>query len=255
MRINEIKREAHRLKRTVEKQPRLWRFRGRRVVNADEWNYGDWSKLPDEYCIIIDAKSAPADYYRDYLALMKEPEDPLYGSLRCSQNCAIYHAQQAKKEINSDDQHWQGQGGEGAKEKFYQEVSKANATVFGRQDAMRQVRWRIFNELAEASNRACEVINYFRCPYGDEWRRVQRDGYDAHLLWEHIKWYNRHWNLDTSCMPLESELKWYHFNEPSIIDVTSYDDIIRSIDDGRLDRIIDEHTRYMRETGCGIWNL
>ena len=25
--------------------------------------------------------------------------------------------------------------------------------------------------------------------------------------------------------------------------------------DGRLDRIIDEHTRYMKETGCQIWNL
>jgi hypothetical protein len=171
------------------------------------------------------------------------------------QNCAIYHAQQAKKEINSDDQHWQRQGGEAAKEKFYQEVSKANATIFRRQDAMRHVKWRIFNELAEANNRTCEAVNYFRCPYGDEWRQLQRDGYDAHLLWLHIEWYNHHWHLDPSCTPLASELKWYHFNEPPIIDVTSYDDIIRAIDDGRLDRIIDEHTRYMKETGREIWNL
>ena len=35
----------------------------------------------------------------------------------------------------------------------------------------------------------------------------------------------------------------------------SYDDILRSIDDGRLDKIINEHKRYMKETGCEIWNL
>jgi len=75
-----------------------------------------------------------------------------------------------------------------------------------------------------------------------------QDGYDANRLWEHIEWYDRHWNLDTSYTPPASEMKWYHFNEPRIIDVTDYDDILKAIDDGRLDKVIDEHTRYMKES-------
>lgn len=50
-------------------------------------------------------------------------------------------------------------------------------------------------------------------------------------------------------------MKRYHFNEPPIIDVTSYDDIVHAIEDGRLDRIIDEHLRYMKETDREIWAL
>ena len=40
-----------------------------------------------------------------------------------------------------------------------------------------------------------------------------------------------------------------------MIDVTSYDDVTRAIEDGRLDKITDEHTRYMKETGREVWNL
>jgi predicted transcriptional regulator len=50
-----------------------------------------------------------------------------------------------------------------------------------------------------------------------------------------------------------SELRWYHYDEPPIIYFTSYDDIMQAIEDGRLDKIIDEHTRYMKETDREIW--
>jgi hypothetical protein len=30
---------------------------------------------------------------------------------------------------------------------------------------------------------------------------------------------------------------------------------MEAIEDGRLDRIIDEHARYMKENDCGIWAL
>jgi hypothetical protein len=41
---------------------------------------------------------------------------------------------------------------------------------------------------------------------------------------------------------------------PPIIDVTDYNDIDKAIDDGRLKKIIEEHKRYMKETGAEIWN-
>jgi hypothetical protein len=119
---------------------------------------------------------------------------------------------------------------------------------------MQQVEWRIFNELGGANNRTCEVMNYFNCPYGDQWQEFQEDG-DAWWLWCHINWYDNHWNPHMTYTPAASELKWYHYNEPSIIDMTSYYDIVQAIDDGRLGKIIDEHTRYMKETCCEIWNL
>jgi len=48
-------------------------------------------------------------------------------------------------------------------------------------------------------------------------------------------------------------MKWYHFNEPDILDVTDLDDIMRSLDDGRFHKILEEHERYMRETGKKVW--
>ena len=48
-------------------------------------------------------------------------------------------------------------------------------------------------------------------------------------------------------------MKWYHVNEPSIVGVTNYDDVIQAIEDGRLNKIIDEHTRYMKEPDREVW--
>jgi aromatic ring-opening dioxygenase LigB subunit len=41
----------------------------------------------------------------------------------------------------------------------------------------------------------------------------------------------------------------------SNIDVTSYDDIVEAVDDGRFETIIEEHKRYMEETECEAWAL
>ena len=117
------------------------------------------------------------------------------------------------------------------------------------------MKWLIYNELAEANNRTCDVINYFRCPYGDAWCQLLQDGHTAHCLWEHIEWYDHHWNRDHITTPAADERKWYHYDEPPIIDATSYTDIIRTVDDGRLMKIMEEHARYMTETDSESWNI
>jgi len=203
---------------------------------------------------MINEKSAPADFSTDYIALMEKLEDPLYGRHRCWW-CVINQAEYAKKEIDRRDRYWQEHGGEAGKEQHYQELGEPYASNSRREDAIRHVEWRIYNELGGANDRRCEVVNYFHCPYGDEWRQLQLDGYDAYCLWEHIEWYDRHWTPSTTHTPPAAEMKWYHFNEPPIIDVTCYDDIIQAIEDGRLDKITEEHTRYMKETGREIWNV
>jgi hypothetical protein len=255
MRINEIKREAHRLKRTIEEQPRILKFHGRRVVNADEWKWGDWTRLPNRYSIlIVYGKSVPEDYLRDYAALLEKLEDATYGKMVCW-SCVIQRAQDAKKELDRQERYWQENGGETAKERWYQEAGEPYTSSFRKDDAMRQIEWRVYNELAEANNRTCEVPNYFHCPYSDTRDQLLRDGHDAHLLWQEIHWYDNHWNRDHTFTPAASERKWYHYDEPPIIDVTNYDDVKRAIEDGRLERIIDEHTRYTKETNRAIWAL
>lgn len=251
-----LKKEIQKLQRTVEKAPRVWRFRGRRVVRGDDWNYGDWSKLPDAYHPLgMWSSSIPKDWFRDYVALLEKIEDPAFGTSRCY-HCAIYQAQDLKKEIERGQKYWQENGGgEEAKKKFYEECGEPRASEFRRQDAMREAQWRLYNEAAGAENRTCSVINYFQCPYRDERQTLTEDGYSAHTLWKHIYWYDHHWNLDTSVTPRSSELKWYHFGEPPIIDVKSFEDIIKALEDGRLEKIILEHKRYMKETGAQIWGL
>jgi len=247
MRINEIKREAKRLQRRIERQPRIWKFRGRHVVRGDEWKWGDWSKLPDSFnLLIVYGKSVPQNYLRDYAHLLEKLQDESYGKLICWR-CAISLAQDAKKELDRHERYWQENGGEAAKEAWYKEVGEPRASNFRKDDDVRQVKWRIFNELAEANNRTCKIQNYFRCPYGDAWHQLLEDGQDAYHLWGHIEWYDRHWNRDDKVTPAADERRWYHYDEPPIIDVTSFDDIDRAIDDGRLAKIIDEHTRYKKE--------
>jgi hypothetical protein len=95
---------------------------------------------------------------------------------------------------------------------------------------MQQVKWRTYNELAEAKNRTCEVVNFFHCPYGDEWRKLLRDGDEAYLFWQQITWYDEHWNGNPYSTPTPSEQKWYYLKEPPIIDVTNYDDAKKQLD-------------------------
>ena len=41
--------------------------------------------------------------------------------------------------------------------------------------------------------------------------------------------------------------------EPEIINVTSLDDIVKAMEDGRFDKVVEEHERYMKETGRKIY--
>ena len=84
-------------------------------------------------------------------------------------------------------------------------------------------------------------------------RDLIENGSLASEIWEHIKWYDQHWNKNDAYQAPESESKWYHFGEPEIINVTSLDDIVKALDDGRFEKIVEEHERYMKETGRNIY--
>jgi hypothetical protein len=239
-----MRRETEKLKKKIKQAPRIRKFRGRRVVHSVDWTWADWTKLPGEFIpLMINSESTPPDWYQDYLALMHELQDPLYGGEICW-NCAIYQAQSAKKEIDPSTTYWKEEVGE---------ASKEIRVSIEKDKAFQEVEWRVYNELGEANNRTCKVVNYFKCPYGEERRKLIDNGSLACEIWEHIKWYDHHWNNNHTITAPKSEMKWYHYGEPGIINVTSLDDIVKALDDGRFDKVVEEHERYMKETGRKIY--
>jgi hypothetical protein len=250
-----MRRETEKLKKKIKQAPRILKFRGRRVVHSADWTWADWTKLPGEFIpLMINPHSTPPNWYRDYLALMSKLQDPYYADAICS-HCAIYQAQSLKRELDRGREYWEQNGGEEAKEKFYQNCEEPKTSEFRKEDAMQEVKWRFYNELAGAENRTCAVLNYFHCPFGKEWRTLLDDGRTAYEIWEHIEFYDHHWNRSTTWTSPQSDLKWFHFGEPAILDVKSFEDILKAFEDGRLDKIIQEHERYMKETGATISSL
>jgi hypothetical protein len=190
----------------------------------------------------------PEDWLHDYYALMNKIQDPEFRWQICVQNCAIKHAQSARKDIDRVREAWASQGGEEARQKFYERWEKIEAEKFRRQDAMQKTQLRVVSEFGRAGDRTCDVLNFFKCPYGEEYKTLLEDGQAAFTLWGHIKWYDHHWNHDPGHIPAQDEMKWYHFNEPRILDVTNYEDIRKALNDGRLDKIAAEHERYLKES-------
>ena len=250
-----IKTEIQKLQRTIKKAPRIWQFHGRKVVRVRDWKYGDWTKLPDKYHLIaIWSGAIPEDWQRDYVALLEKLKDAELGKLLCY-HCLIYQAQDRKKEIERIAKYWQENGGEEAKQKFYEELGEPSTSHHRKQDAMLDVEWRLYNEGDDgAQNPTCSIINSFQCPYDSEKGELIKLGSFTTRLWDHIRWYDEHWNGSHYSQPRESERIWYHIGEPSIIDVTDFDDIVKAAEDGRISKIIEEHERYDKEVTSKAWN-
>jgi hypothetical protein len=222
---------------------------------VEDWKWGDWSKLPDEYTVSLwGPDQFPKEWLGDYLALLNKLQDPDFGRHLCV-SCVVHRADWAKEEIDRDAKHWEQNGGEAAGEQWYGEVGEEHRLRFLKEGAMRGVKWRVFNELGEANNRTCKVVNYFKCPYGEERQELLDNGRMAYEIWNHIKWYDDHWNPNHTWTPAAIERKWYHYGESQIIDVTSFDDVCKALDDGRFDIILEEHLKYMKDMAREIWAL
>jgi hypothetical protein len=254
MRIEGLRQETRRLRKKIRKGPRILRFRGKRVVHLRDWKWGDWSRLPDRYMIFLwGTDKFPQEWLADYVALLEKLQDPDLGKHLCI-SCVVDKAGWVKREIDGEAKYWEQNGGEAAKEERYRMGGERTRLAFLKQDAMREVKWRFFNELGGANNRACEVVNFFKCPYGEERQDFLDKGRLAYEIWDHIEWYDEHWNPNIYSTPAASARKWYHYGEPQIIDVTSFDDIDKALDDGRFKRIVEEHEKYLKEMDATGWH-
>lgn len=255
MRIEAMRRETERLRKKISNQPKILRFRGRKVVHAEDWKWADWSTLPDHYIpVMISHDSTPHEWYQAYVALMVELRDPTWGNTICS-GCAINRAQEAKNVLDREAKYWEENGGETAKEEQLRTLGEQIRLSSEKEEGMQEVEWRFYNERGGANDRSCNVINYFNCPYGNERRQLIEKGSAIYKVWQHTKWYDTHWNRNHTYTLGDSKSKWFHYNEPRILDVTDFDDITKALEDGRFDRIVEEHERYMKENKYEIWAL
>jgi hypothetical protein len=185
-------------------------------------------------------------------------DDDQLGGVSCW-DCLVPDAMLLRKEIAEDEQR-KRENEEGMKSaepswmtKHMHEYYRRPDVV--RSDKMRLVKLRFYEEEGGSKGESCEVKNKYRCPYGEASEQLIKDGWLTKRIWREIEWYDHHWNPDPTLRPTQNEMKWYHFGEPSIIDVASYDDVIKALDDGRLERIIEEHEKYMKEMGYDVYAL
>lgn len=116
-----------------------------------------------------------------------------------------------------------------------------------RENKMMYVELRLYEDLGLAEGKKCDRRNKYRCPYGEQSNELVEWGGLAKSIWKVIWWYDHHWNPNPSYIPSDSDMKWCHYGEPSIIDVTSYEDIVKALEDGRFKRILEEYKRYEKE--------
>lgn len=114
---------------------------------------------------------------------------------------------------------------------------------------MRLVELRFCDEIGLAAGKNCEVRHRYECPYGEESEQLVRSGGRGRIAWRLVEWYDSHWNGTHTVIPAACEMKWYHFDEPSVIDVTSYEDVMKATEDGRLQSVLEEFKKHEKETG------
>jgi hypothetical protein len=95
-----------------------------------------------------------------------------------------------------------------------------------------------------AKGKACAVRNMYLCPFGEGSSELIGLGVPVAMLWALIEFYDGHWNGSSSFTPSPSDAKWYHMGEPGILDVTSRQDILDALEDGRIRRIAEERKRF-----------
>ncbi len=113
-----------------------------------------------------------------------------------------------------------------------------------RSGKMADVKLEFFEKEGVSLGKTCEVRNKYLCPYGAGSRRLIRKGGVVELLWSFIEYYDDHWNRKKNSFVPRGEDKWFHFDEVGFLDVTSREDILKAMDDGRMRKIWAEFDEY-----------
>jgi hypothetical protein len=115
-----------------------------------------------------------------------------------------------------------------------------------RRDKMLDVELRLYEEIGRAEGKICADNNRCRCPYKAKSTKLADCGGTAKFIWKLVEFYDEFWNGSPYSTPSAGVRRFCHFGEPSIIDVTDYEDIIKACSDGRMMKIKKEHDEYQK---------
>jgi hypothetical protein len=111
-------------------------------------------------------------------------------------------------------------------------------------EKMKRVLLEFMEVDGKAKGKVCKVHNKFLCPYGSKSRELVKLGDIIHYLWRLVEFHDRYWNYPEKFGSSRDEAGWFHPGEPRIIDVTSREDILNALEDGRIDKIASEFRRH-----------
>jgi hypothetical protein len=119
-----------------------------------------------------------------------------------------------------------------------------------RKYGMRQAELRLWEENGLALGKECVVKNRYLCPFDEGSEELVQAGEDSKWFWNIVEFYDRHWNRSKCGSAPACDAKWYHYNDSPLLDVTSYEDMIKALADGRIRKIYTEYLNYekSRET-------
>jgi len=119
------------------------------------------------------------------------------------------------------------------------------------EENMKRVELGFLEHEAGAEEKTCEVSNKSLCPYGARSLELIKYGHLVEALWKIVEYYDEHWHGNDPHRSTSSYARWYHAAEEDFLDVTSREDILSALEDGRIERIADERRKYEEATRQG----
>ena len=118
-----------------------------------------------------------------------------------------------------------------------------------REAKMSRVELEFLDAYGGTEGKTCSVRNKCLCPYGAKSGALIKLGECVKSVWRLVEYYHQNWHSSRRYTPSPSDAKWIHFGEEDFLDVTSREDILRALEDGRIERIADEFKKYKEALG------
>ena len=176
-----------------------------------------------------------------------ESEFDFYGGMFCHGCCVpeAMHLRWYTARLAETNREFEEQLRVNPADEFYRSIVEFRTSPDAiRSGKIAQVKLGFLERDAGTEGRTCDARNKFLCPYGSGSQELIKLGSGVGFLWRLLDFYDSYWNRTaTSCVPPGWE-RWFHFGEQSIVDLTSREDILASLEDGRIDRIAQQFAEY-----------